>query len=151
LPASWWAAQHEPPVWEIRGKIAALGTRARLETDAGAAQVGQSLAGVEVAWRALPRSVVQPFVVVSADAYAVHVEGESAPVTHSRTTWSFASGVGGGVELVAVGDARPTLAFALTALAELAWAPTEIRIAGERVATAGSPLALVSAGVVGAF
>jgi len=150
-PASWWVAEHEPPVWEIRAKIAAFGTRARLETDAGAARVGQSLAGLEVAWRALPGSVVQPFVVVSGDAYAVHVEGESPAPTHSKTTWSFASGAGAGVKLVALGNHRRTLALVLTGVVELAWSATEIRIAGERVATVGAPFVLASAGAAGTF
>jgi hypothetical protein len=149
LPATWEGS--EPPIWELYGKVAAFGSDARLETSAGSARVAQSLAGAELALRLLPASSIQPLLIVSGDAYVVGVQGESTAPAHSRTTVSFASGGGAGLCFAPFRRELPTLAIALRGLLEVAWAPTEIRIAGEKVATAGAPLGLFSASAVGVF
>jgi hypothetical protein len=149
LPATW--ERRAPPIWELRGKVSALGGETEVVASAGSAHVTQSLAGLELVLRLLPDSVVQPLFLVSGDAYVVNVEGESTAPTHTRTTSSFASGGGVGLWLTPFRGLAPTLAFELSGLVEVAWAPTQIRIADQEVATAGAPLILLGASAVGVF
>ena len=153
LPASF---EHSPPpVFELRARVAAFGGEVVLTAPEGRARVKQTLAGVEGVARLLPTSVVEPFFVVSAGAYSAHVEGESttAPV-HAETTWSFAAGGGVGLwfqpDRARAGD-RAGWAFAATGTLDVAVVPTAVRIAERRVATAGAPAGLLSAGIAGFF
>jgi len=152
LPAEWDIT--EPPNIDIRARVAALGGEARVEASEGEARVRQTLAGLELGLRLLPRSVVQPFFRVCADAYGVQVEGKSTLAeTHRSETWTFATGGGLGlwIQPFAHTRARPNFALSLSAELEVAWVPTAIRIAERRVATAGAPTGLVGAGLVGFF
>jgi hypothetical protein len=152
LPAEWEDA--EPPHLDIRARVAALGGEARVEASEGEARVKQTLAGLELGLRLLPRSVVQPFFLVCVDAYGVNVAGKSTLAkAHQTQTWSLATGGGLGlwIQPFVHARARPDFALSLSAELEVAWIPTAIRIAERRVATAGSPTALVGAGLVGFF
>jgi hypothetical protein len=152
MPATW--EESEPPSLDVRARVAALGGNVRVEAPLGEARVRHTLVGLEVALRLLPKSAIQPFFLACFDAYGLHVEGRSASAAaHSERTWSFAMGGGLGlwIQPYVHARARPDLALALTGELEAAWVPTEIRIAGEKVATVGAPTALLGAGLVGVF
>jgi len=152
LPAEWEA--NEPPNLDVRARIAALGGDARVEAPEGEARVRHTLIGLEAALRLLPESALQPFFLVCVDAYGLNVEGRSASAAvHTERTWSLATGGGVGlwIQPFVHTRVRPDIAVALTGELEAAWAPTAIRIAERRVATVGSPTALLGAGVVGVF
>jgi hypothetical protein len=99
--------------------------------------------------RLLPTSAVQPMLSVSSGAYRMAWAGRAeAPSTANQgSTWSGVSGAGAGVWL------QPTGGFALTLQGEAlsAWSRTVVRLEGEPAASAGSPMALVSASLVGVF
>jgi hypothetical protein len=153
LPAAW--EKSEPPTFELRARFAAFGGESVVTAPEGEARVRQALAGVEGVARLLPKSALQPFFLVSAGAYSAHVAGKSATAsTHTETTWSFATGGGAGLWFQPSPPAvRSGAGWAVVATGELqvAWVPTAIRIAEQRVATAGAPAALLSAGVAGCF
>lgn len=152
LPAEWEGG--EPPHVDVRARVAALGGEAQVEAQEGEARVRQTLAGLELALRILPQSAVQPFFLVCADALGVHVAGKSQTASsHERQTWSVATGGGLGlwIQPFVHARARPDFAISLTGELEMAWVPTEIRIAQKRVAKVGAPTALVGAGLVGSF
>lgn len=152
LPAEWEGG--EPPNLDVRARVAALGGDVRVEAPAGEARVRHTLVGLEVALRLLPSSAIQPFFLACVDAYGVNVEGRSTSApAHSEQTWSLATGGGLGLWIQPFVHARvhPDIALSLTAELEAAWVPTEIRIADKKVATVGSPTALLGAGVVGVF
>jgi len=152
LPATW--EESEPPHLDVRARVAGLGGDVSVEAKEGEARVRHTLVGLEVALRLLPKSPIQPFFLACVDAYGVHVEGRSASaVAHTERTWSVATGGGLGlfIQPFIHARARPDVALALTGELEAAWMPTEIRIAERKVATVGSPTALLGAGVVGVF
>jgi len=153
LPATW--EKSEPPVFELRARVAAFGGAVVVDAPEGQARVKQTLAGVEGVARLLPKSMLQPFFVVSAGAYSAHVAGKSATApAHTATTWSFTTGGGLGLRFQlepARARARAGWALAATGTLDVAWVPTAIRIAERRVATAGAPTGLLSAGLVGFF
>jgi len=152
LPAEW--ENGEPPNLDVRARVAALGGDVRVDAPEGEARVRQTLLGLEVALRLLPKSAIQPFFLACVDAYGVNVEGRSSTaVAHNDRTWSFATGGGVGlwIQPFVEDRARPDIALALTGELEAAWVPTEIRIADHKVATVGLPTALLGAGVVGVF
>ena len=145
LPAAW--LDDAPVTVSVLASVAALGGEVRIEASEGAALVRQTLAGLDVVLRLAPREVVAPFFLVSGGAYAAQITGTGGPAVHARTTWSPASGGGVGVR------APLGAGFAVVVSGELsyAWSRTQIRIAERRVATAGAPLALLSAAAVGVF
>jgi hypothetical protein len=138
-----------PLTLDLLGAAAFYGERARLETAQGSARVRQSLAALEIRTRFAPASAVQPFLALSGGAYRAEVEGSAADpaLENAADTWSLASGIGTGFW------AQPSGGFALIVDAQLlvAWARTIVNIADEEVATAGSPMLLVSVSAAGVF
>lgn len=147
LPSFWF--RRAPIAVDLVLAGAAFGSAARTEREGSAATMRQSLATFSVTARIAPTSAVQPMVSVSSGAYRMAWAGSAeAPLTAKEGhTWSGLSGAGAGVWL------QPTGGFALTLQGEVlsAWSRTVVRLEGERAATAGSPMALVSASLVGVF
>lgn len=153
LPASF--EKSEPPVFELRARAAAFGGEVVVKAPEGQARVRQTLVGIEAVARLVPQSIVRPFFIVSAGAYAAHVAGESTSApARTETTWSFATGGGVGLwfqpDRPRAGE-RAGWALAATGTLDVAVVPTVVRIAERRVATAGAPAGLLSAGIAGFF
>jgi hypothetical protein len=153
FPATWETVA--PPVFELRARVATFGGEVVVTAPEGEARVKQTLVGVEGVARLLSKSVVQPFFLVSAGAYSAHVAGKSTTAAaHSETTWSFATGGGLGLWFQPSApqpDDHAGWAFVTTGALEVAVVPTAVRIAERRVATAGAPTGLLSAGIAGFF
>jgi hypothetical protein len=147
LPSSWLGDGPLSLDFVLTG--AAFGNQVRVDRDQGSVASRQEFGTFAVVARLGPWQVVQPMLSLSTGAYRVEVEGSAAPPATSRTdrTWSSVSGAGTGVWL------QPSKSFALTLQGEVlvAASRTVVRIAEEPVATAGSPMVLVSASAVGVF
>jgi hypothetical protein len=147
LPASWF--RRAPLALDVVLAVAAFGGAVRTRHEADSATVHQGIGTLTVAARFVPTSVVQPMVTASTGAYRVAWAGNAtAPdVAGSGRTWSGISGGGAGLWL------QPTGGFAATLQGEVlaAWSRTVLRFGGEPVASAGSPIVLVSATAVGVF
>jgi hypothetical protein len=147
LPSFWF--RRAPIAVDLVLAGAGLGSIARTERAASSAVMRQTLMTFAVTARLLPTSAVQPMLSVSSGAYRMAWAGRAeAPSTANQgSTWSGVSGAGAGVWL------QPTGGFALTLQGEAlsAWSRTVVRLDGEPAASAGSPMALVSASLVGVF
>lgn len=147
LPSFWF--RRAPIAIDLVLTGAAFGSAARTEQEGSSATMRQSLATFGVTARFAPTSAVQPMLSVSSGAYRMAWAGSAEPpfTANDGHTWSGVSGAGAGVWL------EPTGGFALTLQGEVlaAWARTVVRLEGERAASAGSPMALVSATLVGVF
>jgi hypothetical protein len=147
LPASWF--RRAPLSLDVILSAAAFGSAVRTRRETDSATLSQGIGTLTVAARFIPTSFVQPMVTASSGAYRVAWAGSAtAPrVADSGRTWSGVSGGGAGLWI------QPTGGFAATLQGEVlaAWSRTVLRFEGEPVASAGSPMLLVSAAVVGVF
>lgn len=147
LPPEWLG--NGPLTLDLLGTAAFFGEESSIQAAEGTAHIRQSLAAFEVWGRFSRNRAVQPFFSVSTGAYRTEVNGESPDPTleQSSETWSLSSGLGTGLWSQPVTG----LAFIAEGQALLAWAPTVVRIAEQEVATAGSPILLITLSVAGVF
>lgn len=146
LPEAWLG--EGAPALDVMLSCAAFGGELRKQRPAGEARVKQTLGTFAIATRFAPEHVAQPFLFVSSGVYGVRVDGlDTRGVSRSADTWSAVSGGGGGLFV------QPTKGIALVMSGELlaAWSRTLVNIAEQRVASAGAPVLLLSAGVAGVF
>jgi hypothetical protein len=147
LPSFWF--RRAPIAIDLVLTGAAFGSAARADHEGNSATMRQTLATFAVTARIAPTSRVQPLLTVNSGAYRMAWAGRAeAPLTaNAGRTWSGVSGAGAGVWL------QPTGGFALTLQGEVlsAWSKTVVRFEREPAASAGSPMALVSASLVGVF
>jgi hypothetical protein len=147
LPASWF--RRAPLSLDVVLAAAAFGGTVRTRHEADAATLRQGVGTLTIAARFVPTFFVQPMVTASTGAYRVAWAGSAtAPrVADAGRTWSGVSGGGAGLWI------QPTGGFAATLQGEVlaAWSRTVLRFGGEPVASAGSPMLLVSAAAVGVF
>jgi hypothetical protein len=146
LPEPWFGA--EAPALDVLASFAAFGGELRIRRAAGEARVKQTLGTLSVGARFADEQVAQPFVFVSSGVYGVRVDGlGTSGLSRSADTWSAVSGGGGGLFV------QPTSGVAIVLSGELltAWSRTIVNIAEQRVASAGAPLLLLTAGVAGVF
>lgn len=146
LPESWFG--EGAPALDLLLSCAAFGGELRKQRPAGEARVKQTLGTFAIATRFAPEHVVQPFLFASSGVYGVRVDGlDTRGTSRSADTWAAVSGGGGGLFV------QPTEGVAIVLSGELlaAWSRTLVNIAEQRVASAGAPVLLLSAGVAGVF
>lgn len=147
LPSIWF--RRAPLAVDVVLTGAGLGSTARVEREGSSVVTRQSLATFAVVARLAPTSRVQPMLSANSGAYRMAWAGSAEPPLTARQgrTWSGVTGGGAGVWV------QPSDGFALTLQAEVlsAWARTVVRMEGVRAASAGSPMALLSASLVGVF
>ena len=138
-----------PLALDLRGSLAAFGKTASVSAGQSSADVEQAFGTLDAVVRFAPRSVVQPLMAFGTGVYTVHVEGRAdAPFTeHTERTWSMLNTISGGLLVEPVRGITCKLEAGLMG----AWSGTVVRIDGDEVAHAGTPMLLLSAGVGGVF
>lgn len=134
---------------DLRASAAGLGWASEIALDQGRVEVRQALLTGDLVLRLRPRALLQPLLSLGAGAYAVSVEAEAeAPlVARSPHTWSGLLGGGAGLMLAV------STHFAALLQAQLlyATAPSDVSVDGRVRATAGAPMMLIGAQLMGGF
>lgn len=132
---------------DVRAGAGGLAGASQLAREAGSVRLHQALVLGELLLRLWPRAALQPLVSLGGGAYLLSTEAEAAApyVAHSARTVSGLLSAGAGLWF----EASPHFATCLEAQLLLAGAPSDIRIAGVVEATAGAPMLLVGAQLMG--
>ena len=127
----------------MQATLAGLGTRPRVATNVGSAQVAQQLGLLGLGYRFLPGERWQPFVAISAGALYTSVEGRADSPDNrglSAHQWSLLLDAGAGTML----RLRDRFHLALAAHLQMAQPYPSIRFLESDVATSGRPNLLVA-------
>jgi hypothetical protein len=127
----------------LQATLAGLGTRPRVATKVGSAEVAQQLGLFGLGYRFRPGERWQPFVALSAGALYTSAEGRASDSSNlglSAHQWSVLMDAGVGAML----RLRDRFHFALAAHLQVAQPYPSIRFLESDVATSGRPNAFVS-------
>jgi hypothetical protein len=129
----------------VQATLAGLGTRSKVSTAAGSAEVAQGYALLGVALRLREGERLRPFVAAAAGMLHTGVEGRPESPNRGRSVdqWSFLAEAGGGASL----RLRNRFQLSLAACAQLAEPYPAVSFVGTDVATSARPNLLVSLSV----
>ncbi len=134
---------------DFRASAAGLGRAYEIALDQGRVEVRQAALVGDLVLRLRPRALLQPLLSLGGGAYAVSIEAEAeAPfIARSPQTWSGLLGAGAGLMLAVSKHFAGLLQVQLL----YATAPSDVSVDGRVTATAGAPMMLTGAQLMGGF
>jgi hypothetical protein len=132
-----------PLGWGVRLGVAALGSGARLQAEAGRARVSPSYGWADAFLSAFPSGALSPFATIGVGLSRLQIQGSAEPGFYARDTLALSPIGGAGLGLL--GRPFEHIGVNVEAQSWFALDPTQVRIDSHEIATFGRPSLLLSA------